>query len=177
MRQLLLLCFLLLSACNARLYIDQSPGSEGKSLSVGETANFLFFTNEPAAESGLRLTSGSEYQIQFTLLSNWIDGDIDQNENGELLDETGFADSLMSFDSLSVLKRSREHRWFELMFYVDGCSRDSLLGVSDLPYDQASGSYSYSAICSGDLKLFVNDSQGFYGNNAGFTNLKITRIN
>ena len=176
MRQSIYVFLLILSSCNARLYIDQLPGSEGEP-SVGESANFLFFTNESAAASGLRLIDGGDYQIQFTLLSNWIDGSIDQNENGQLLNETGFADSLMPLHSLAILKRSREHRWFELMLYLDSCSRDSLLGVTDLAFDEASGSYTYNANCSGDLKLFVNDSQGFYGNNAGFTNLKITRLN
>jgi hypothetical protein len=177
MRSSFFVLILVLSSCNARLYIDQLPGSEGESLSVGESANFLFFTNEPAAESGLRLLDGSDYQVQFTLLSNWIDGDIDQNENGQLLNETGFADTLMPLHSLSILKRSREHRWFELMLYLDSCSRDSLTGVTDLAIDEASGSYTYSASCSGDLKLFVNDSQGFYGNNTGFSNVIITRLN
>ena len=177
MRTLVILFLLILNACNTQLYIDPQPGSEGDSLSVGESANFLFFTNESAATSGLSLVNGGGYQIEFTLLSNWIDGSIDQNETGQLLDESGFADSLMPVNSLSAFKRSREHRWFELMLYVDGCSGDSLAGVSDLAFDDATGSYTYDAICNGDLKLFVNDSQGFYGNNAGFSNIKITRIN
>ena len=177
MRQSICVFLLILSSCNARLYIDQLPGSEGELLSIGESANFQFFTNEPAATSGLRLIDGGNYQIQLTLLSNWIDGSIDQNENGQLLNEIGFADNLMPLHSLSILKRSREHRWFELMLYLDSCSGESLLGVSDLAIDEASGSYNYNASCSGDLKLFVNDSQGFYGNNAGFANIKITRLN
>jgi hypothetical protein len=177
MKPLFFILLITLSSCNARLYIDQLPGSEGEVLSVGETANFLFFTNEPASNSGLSLVNGGAYQIQFSLLSNWIDGSIDQNENGQLLDETGFADSLMPLHSMSMLKRSRDHRWFELMLYLDGCSRASLLGISDLSFDETTGSYNYDASCSGDLKLFVNDSQGFYSNNAGFTNVKITRLN
>ena len=85
MRQSIYVFLLILSSCNARLYIDQLPGSEGESLSVGESANFQFFTNEPAATSGLRLIDGGNYQIQLTLLSNWIDGSIDQNENNSCL--------------------------------------------------------------------------------------------
>ena len=137
MRQSICVFLLILSSCNARLYIDQLPGSEGELLSIGESANFQFFTNEPAATSGLRLIDGGNYQIQLTLLSNWIDGSIDQNENGQLLNEIGFADNLMPLHSLSILKRSREHRWFELMLYLDSCSGESLLGVSDLAIDEA----------------------------------------
>ena len=177
MKNLLVLVLLFLSACNARLFIDQSPGNEGQLLAVGESANVRFFTNNPAAESGLQLASGSNYQVEFTLVSNWIDGSIDKNENGQLLDETGFGDELMPSHVLSLLKRSRQHRWFEMMLYQDGCARDSLTGITELSVDGNTGSYIYPAVCSGDLKMFVNDSQGFYSNNAGVATIRVTRTN
>jgi len=177
MRYLLLFTLGLLGACNARMYIDQEPGNTGRALAPGQSATFRFFTTDPAARSGLNLASGASYGVQIPLVSNWIDGDIDTDENGAPLGPAGFADSQMPVDALSLVKRSRQHRWFELMFYQDGCRRESLVGLTDLPFDENTGAYIYQAPCSGDLKLFVNDGQGFYINNVGFARVTVTRGN
>ena len=178
MRYPLLLCLLpLLTACNATMYIDQDPGDTGRALAPGQTASFRLFTTDPSTHSGLSLTSGASYRLEFPIVSNWIDGEIEADENGDPLGLNGFADSQMPTDSFALLKRSRQHRWFELMLYQDGCRRDSLIGISQLTFDAPSNSYFYQAPCSGDLKLFVNDGQGFYVNNVGYAQVRITRTN
>ncbi len=165
----------LLSACNARMYIDQIPGDSGQALAPGQAASFRLFTTDSSTHSGATLAGGARYSLRFSKISNWIDGPIINDENGEPLGPFGFADSLMPVESLALLKRSRSHRWFELMLYQDGCRSESLVGISDLAYDAATDSYLYEAPCNGDLKLFVNDSQGAYVNNIGYAHIVITR--
>ncbi|MCH8264327.1 MAG: hypothetical protein IIC10_02935 [Proteobacteria bacterium] len=43
--------------------------------------------------------------------------------------------------------------------------------------DEAGGVYSFVAACDGKLTLFVNDSYGFYGSNADFANISLSRVN
>ena len=175
MRYSLLLLFTLLSACNAVMYIDPVVGNSGQSLAPGQSTSFRFFTTDQATHSGVNLAAGSNYRLEFPLVSNWIDGTIEADENGEAIGLNGFADSQMPRESLALLKRSRQHRWFELMLYQDGCRRDSLTGITELNFDAASNTYLYQAPCNGDLRLFVNDSQGAYVNNVGFAHIRITR--
>ena len=78
---------------------------------------------------------------------------------------------------LGWTRRSRSHNWFELMLMQPACRSGSLRGVSDLSIDEASGSYNFVATCDGNLTLFVNDSFGFYSNNAGYANIGLTRVN
>jgi|TARA_B110000196_G_scaffold317718_1_gene331437 hypothetical protein len=61
--------------------------------------------------------------------------------------------------------------------FQPNCVSDSLRGVTDLNVDEASGSYNFVAACDGKLTLFVNDSYGFYGNNVGFANISLSRVN
>lgn len=177
MRFPVLLCLALLTGCNTMMYIDPDPGNSGQSLTTGQSASFRLFTTQPANHSGVNLTAGASYRLEFPIVSNWIDGPVETDENGNAIGLSGFADSQMPMESLSLLKRSRQHRWFELMLYSDGCRRDSLIGISQLSFDTTSDAYIYQAPCNGDLKLFVNDSQGFYINNVGFAQVRITRIN
>lgn len=168
---------LLLAGCNLRMYIDQDPQDAGRSLANGESASFRFFTSDPAAESGVNLARDATYRLQVSMVSNWSDGTILADRDGGQIGPRGFGDDLMPYRGLSLLKRSRQHNWFELMIYQDGCRSQSLRGVTDLDYDAGSDSYSFRAACSGDLKLFVNDGQGFYVNNSGMANMTITRSN
>ena len=177
MRYPVLLLFALLTACNTVMYIDSDLGSSGQSLAPGQSTSFRFFTTDPASHSGVNMAAGASYRLEFPIVSNWIDGDIEVDENGGPIGLDGFADSQMPLQNLSLLKRSGQHRWFELMLFQDGCRRDSLVGISELNFDSASDSYLYQAPCNGDLKLFVNDSQGFYINNVGFAHIRITRTN
>lgn len=167
---------LLLGACQApRLNLFGAAGP-GAPLAVGEEVNLDFFTSYLNFDTGVSLDAGADYAFRITILSHWIDRDIDVNEAGEPLDERGFGNSLMPFEWAGNLRRSRSHNWFELMLRQPDCPRDSLAGVSDLQYDAASGSYRFVAACSGNLALFVNDSYGFYGNNAGYANILLTRL-
>ncbi len=177
MRHFVLLACSLLSACNAVMYIDPDPGNVGQTLAPGQSTAFRFFTTDQATHSGVNATAGTSYQLEFPIISNWIDGNIETDETGASIGLTGFADRQMPRDSYSLLKRSRQHRWFELMLYQDGCRHDSLIGISELSFDATSKSYLYRAPCNGDLKLFVNDAQGFYVNNVGFAHIRITRSN
>ncbi len=106
-----------------------------------------------------------------------MDSTIDKNEKEQTLDQYGFADSVMPLPAVSLLKCSREHNWFELMLLQANCKRSSLVGISDLTFDEASGSYNFVATCDGKLTLFVNDSYGFYGNNSGFASISLSRAN
>lgn len=156
------------------------PGVEhppGEPLSPGESATLHFFTVEPNFDTGVGLTGGSSYSLNLSLLSNWNDAHIGENENGEELDELGFADSVMPYEWVSKLKRSANNRWFELMLYQPNCRQESMKGVSELRYDSESGDYNFVASCTGPLSLFVNDTRGFYGNNSGFANIVLTRVN
>jgi hypothetical protein len=154
---------------------DRDNTNEG--LAIGESSNTHFFTSDSNFDTGIGLNAGSAYDVEITILSHWIDSYIDENENGEELDERGFDNSVMPLELLGVTRRSRSHRWFELMLYQSTCGQESLRGVTDLSNDEANGSYRFVAACDGNLRLFVNDTPGFYLNNAGYANITLTRMN
>lgn len=167
-----------LTACvHTPMWAKGGADESGMTLSAGEEAIVHFFTRDPSLDTGVKLAAGTEYEMDITILSLWVDSTIRKNENGEPLDETGFADSVMPHDWVSFLKRSGEHRWFELMIYQPNCSRDSLRGVTDLNANEDSGSYNFVAACDGKLSLFVNDSHGYYSNNVGFANIALSQVN
>jgi len=152
---------------------DAEPGQV---LMPGETASLKFFTNITNFDTEVGLQANARYELKIDLLSNWVDSTIEKNENDKALDQYGFADSLMSLPAASLLKRSRDHKWFELMLLQANCKRSSLVGISDLTFDEDSGSYNFVATCDGKLTLFVNDSYGFYGNNSGFASISLSRV-
>ncbi len=167
---------LLLAACEAprvNLFRYSEPGTP---LALGDEVKLDFFTNEMSFNTGVLLEAGAGYAFNIAILSAWIDRDVDTNETGEKLDERGFDNSLMPYDWVGYLRRSRDHNWFELMLHQPSCARASLIGVSDLEFDEESGSYGFVATCDGNLALFVNDSVGFYGNNVGYANISLTRL-
>ena len=168
---------LLLGACQVPRIQLFGSGEQGISLAVGDEVSLAFFTNYMNFDTGVTLDAGADYAFRIAILSHWVDADIDTNQAGEPLDERGFSNSLMPFEWAGSLRRSRNHNWFELMLRQSDCPRESLAGVSDLDFDAESGSYRFLARCSGKLALFVNDSYGFYGNNAGYANILLTRLN
>jgi len=176
----------ILGSCSFPGIVLSGISDTGTALRVGEEVSLKFFTNDANFDSGIGLQSGASYALEVKILSNWIDSHIEENEDGEPLDERGFSDARMArqldegFIPLGLArlsKRSRQHRWFELMLMQYNCTRDSLRGVSDLSVDEESGVYTFVAACDGKLSLFVNDSHGFYGNNVGFANLSLSRVN
>lgn len=176
LRVLLLLCCLLPVACSYNIRLPYLyAGDEGQLLQPGESAQFMFFTNDARADSGISLQAGADYTITIQLLSNWSDGHIHMDEYGQPLGLLGFSDTLMGSPLFNHFKRSGSHRWFELMLYQDNCPGDSLQGFSQLSLDSATGTYSYRAVCSGKLSFHVNDAWGFYNNNAGMASIAITR--
>ncbi len=146
-------------------------------LAIGDSTSVDFFTSVANVNTGITLESGRTYSLQLVILSNWVDGWIEENENGETLNELGFANTLMPLSILGIARRSRQHQWFELMLYQPRCKGDSLRGVSDLNRDATSGQYQFVATCDGTLTLFVNDSYGFYSNNLGYANIAVSRVN
>ncbi|MFK7863115.1 MAG: hypothetical protein AB8B95_02705 [Pseudohongiellaceae bacterium] len=179
-RKLLLLTLLAgaLSNCSMPLpgFSLLQTGSSGTPLASGETSNVHFFTKETLHNTGIALQSGQDYSLAVRILSNWVDLDIAENENGEALNERGFDNSLMPIEMLELTKRARSNNWFELMLVQQSCSGQSLAGVTDLTFDEESNSYRYTASCDGALSLFVNDTLGFYGNNIGYANIAISRL-
>ncbi len=165
-----------LSACSLPGWMPLGDADPGQILTPGESATLQFFTNIANFDTEVGLQAGEQYALKINLLSNWVDSTIDKNENDQTLDQYGFDDSLMSLAAASLLKRSREHKWFELMLLQANCKRSSLVGISDLTFDEDSGSYNFVATCDGKLTLFVNDSHGFYGNNSGFASISLSRI-
>jgi hypothetical protein len=167
----------LLTACSLGARLGLSETTPGQNLAPGEHVNFHFFTKIPNFYSGIALQAGARYQLDFVLLSSWIDGTIQRNEQDQKLDERGFANSLMPYEWMGMLRRERDHRWFELMLVQPNCKASSLQGITDLSVDEGSGSYNFVAACDGNLTLFVNDSYGFYSNNAGYANIALSRVN
>jgi len=165
-----------LSGCAFPGWMSLGDANPGQVLMPGETESLQLFTNVPNFDTEIGLQSGVRYALKINLLSNWMDSTIDKNEDNEALDQYGFADSLMPLPGVSMLKRSRDHKWFELMLVQAKCKRASLAGISDLTFDEASGSYNFVATCDGKLTLFVNDSYGFYGNNSGFASISLSRV-
>jgi hypothetical protein len=157
-----------------QLFDNAEPGL---ALGSGEQVALHFFTRDPHYDSGIDLRSGARYNLDITILSYWIDGNIEHNEADEPLDERGFDNSLMPWEWIGMTRRSRQHRWFELMLYQPDCKRDSLRGITDLDLDEDNGSYNFVAACDGKLTLFVNDSHGFYSNNTGYANIALSRTN
>ncbi|GJM13694.1 MAG: hypothetical protein DHS20C12_20970 [Pseudohongiella sp.] len=164
------------AACSFPGWMSLGDSEPGEILMPGETATLQFFTNIPNFDTQVGLQENGQYALKINLLSNWVDSTIDKNENNQALDQFGFADSMMPMPGASMLKRSREHNWFELMLLQANCKRSSLVGISDLTFDEASGSYNFVATCDGKLTLFVNDSHGFYGNNSGFASISLSRV-
>lgn len=158
-------------------WMSRGDADAAEVLAPGEEATVHFFTNVSNFDTEIGLRASAEYQLKIKLLSNWVDSTIDKNENDQALDQYGFADEVMPLPVVSLLKRSRDHNWFELMLTQANCKRSSLNGISDLNFDEASGSYNFVATCDGKLTLFVNDSYGFYGNNSGFASISLSRVN
>lgn len=152
-------------------------GDSGKTLDSGEVSNVHFFTKEVMHNTGIALQSGQDYSLAVTILSNWMDSSIAENESGEALNERGFDNALMPVELLGLTKRARNNNWFELMLVQPNCSGKSLAGVSDLVFDEDTGHYNFTASCNGSLSLFVNDTFGFYGNNIGYANIAVSRLN
>lgn len=149
----------------------------GEPLSSGDNTRLHFFTSEPNFHTDIGLASGATYALKVELLSNWSDATIDENELGHALDEKGFDNSVMPFEWLGNVRRSTEHNWFELMLFQRNCKESSMQGISDLTFNQETKSYEFTASCNGALSLFVNDTRGFYGNNTGYANLSVSRLN
>lgn len=176
-RALCLFSSLLLAGCAVPVITLFSDTDGGVNLAPGESSTVHFFTSVSNFDTGVNLNSGDTYTLDVALLSHWIDAYIELNEHDQKIDETGFANSEMPFEALGVTRRSRDHRWFELMLYQPNCGRDSLRGVTDLNSDEESGAYRFVATCDGNLRLFVNDSPGFYTNNAGYANIVLSKVN
>lgn len=171
------LAALCLSGCSIPGITIFGDNQSGTPLAAGEASTAHFFTKEVNHDTGIHLDSGTEYEISVTILSNWIDGNIATNEDGKPLTEKGFDNSQMPYEFMGLTRRSRENNWFELMLEQPACSKQSRQGVSELNQNQETGSYSFTASCSGKLNLFVNDSFGFYGNNIGYANIALSRVN
>lgn len=174
---LLVLVVASLTACTLPGWMSRGDVSSSQVLTPGEQATMQFFTSAVNFDTGVGLQANVRYQLKINLLSNWVDSTIDKNEKNEDLDQYGFADEVMPLPAIALLKRSKDHNWFELMLTQANCKRSSLQGVSDLNFDEASGSYNFVATCDGKLTLFVNDSYGFYGNNSGFASISLSRVN
>lgn len=166
-----------LSSCAVPVITLFDRDDPGRELAVGESSNIHFFTIDSNFDTGITLAAGDTYDMDITILSHWFDSYIEENEHGEALDERGFDNSLMPIELLGMTRRSREHRWFELMMYQASCGRESLRGVSDLSSSDDRAVYRFQATCNGNLRLFVNDSPGFYMNNVGYANISLTRVN
>lgn len=166
-----------LTACAVPGWMSRGDAEPAEVLASGDKATVKFFTNEPNFDTELGLRANVQYRLKINQLSNWMDSTIEKNENDRDLDQYGFADSMMPLKAAALLKRSRDHNWFELMLTQANCKRSSLQGISDLNFDEASGSYNFVATCDGKLTLFVNDSYGFYGNNSGFASISLSRMN
>ncbi len=64
------------------------------------------------------------------------------------------------------------------MLYQPRCAGGSQRGVRELDIDENSGSYNFvSKLRSGKLALFVNDSYVTCGNNLGYANIAMPRVN
>lgn len=174
-RTLLLALPLAFTACTFPPLDFSRPETAPLELAPGASKSVDFFTASRNLDTGILLQEGTRYSLDIVTLSHWIDGDIETNEDGEPLDQRGFSNALMPFAHLGTFRRSPEHRWFELMLYQKGCKGESLRGISELAMDESSGSYQFVAPCDGRLTLFVNDSYGFYGNNAGYANIALSR--
>jgi hypothetical protein len=164
-----------ISGCNIGGLSLFANNETGATLESGETANTHFFTREMNHDSGIALEAGGQYALDVTILSNWVDSDIETNDSLLPLDEKGFSNSKMPWEWVGLTRRSRGHNWFELMLKQPGCS--GAMGVSDLEPSDTTGRYRFTANCSGPLTLYVNDAIGFYGNNVGYANITVSRLN
>lgn len=171
-----LLLFISIIFTGRILYSTFTRSPPGRFLPVGQDVSFYHFPRETSNDTRILVEAGGRYALDIVDLKDWADNSIWKNEAGELLDERGFSNSLMPFSWMGHTRRSREHRWFELLLYQSECRRESLKGASDMERD-ASGRYIFEPVCDGRLVFFVNDARGFYGNNHGSTRLVLSRIN
>lgn len=170
------LAALLMTACAVPpiSFMDTRPG---QTLASGDSATVHFFPMQANQDTGVVLEAGARYALDIKLLNFWVDGDIEETADGDRIDELGFSNSQMPFEFLGLLRRAKDHNWFELMLYQPRCAGESLRGVSELDIDENSGSYNFVANCDGKLALFVNDSYVTYGNNLGYANIALSRVN
>ncbi len=175
-KALLTISLLSLGACSIPGVTIFGNGDPGEPLASGESRAVHFFTTDPDYDTGIQLQAGRSYRLSPTLVSNWIDGPIMETAEGNPIDETGFEDSQMRWQWLSVFKRKHAYNWYELVLYQPDCARASRRGINELSAN-ADGGYTYVAACDGKLSLFVNDTFGFYLNNQGYANIAVTRIN
>lgn len=166
-----------LSACTVPGWMSIGDAQLGNVLMPSETAALQFFTTIPNFDTEVGLQANVQYEFKKNLLSNWVDGNIDKNEKRQSLDQYGSANSVMPLPAVSLLKRSREHNWFELMLLQANCKHSTLVWISDLTFDEACSNYNFVATCDGILTLFVNDSYGFHSNNSSFASISLSRVN
>ncbi|HAS48622.1 MAG TPA: hypothetical protein DCS33_04905, partial [Gammaproteobacteria bacterium] len=95
--------------------MPRGDADPGEILLLGKSTTLLFFTNVANFDSEVGLEASAQYKLTITRLSNWVDSSIETNEKNQDLDQYGFADSLMPLAAMALLKRSRDHNWFELM--------------------------------------------------------------
>lgn len=171
-----LLGALLMTGCAVPPFslMDTRPG---QTLTAGESATVHFFPAQANLDTGVVLEAGVQYALDIRLLNFWVDGDIEETASGDRIDELGFSNSQMPLEVLGLLRRANDHNWFELMLYQPRCAGESLRGVSELEQNDSNGSYSFVANCDGKLALFVNDSYLAYGNNLGYANISLSRVN
>ena len=103
----------------------------------------------------MNVTVDSGVPYTFHSIGEWIDLNIITNADG-------FTDSFL--DQFSSLKRIPAANWFELIASVDTTSFYIVGKDTTLTFEE-----------SGNLFLFANDAEGFYGNNSGSIFTEITR--
>ena len=123
-------------------------------LAVGESKTFEIQAAERWNHTLLEIEAGEIYQI--TSSGTWTDWET-------VSDADGYDDPFL--DVFSNLKRNTDAKWFELVGAIDTVSQYVIGSNQNITFNE-----------SGNLSLFANDAEGFYGNNTGSISTTITRI-
>jgi hypothetical protein len=146
--------------------------AKGEELILLEPRTFKVHASELYSWTGLQLVKGGKYIFEVPPGQGWKDASIDCGPEGWNVEEEDF-----SFFKSRIIKLSEGRRrhnqanWFEVIGTV-GKDEDYMFRIGD-------GSKSvkpFTSPHSGGLYAFANDLESMYGNNSGFVEITVKRI-
>ncbi len=127
-------------------------------LKKGESAYTTVLARKPWNHSGIELQKGNQYKLEVSGDQHWKDWHVEAGPDG-------FEKWYMKM--FEPLRRVSHANWFALIGAL-GRSKENCFVIGR--------SISLAPILAGELVCFANDVRGFYFNNSGSIELKVTRL-
>jgi len=149
-----------------------------KPLTNGASITTRVYAHLKFNHTGVLLNSKDKYTIEVRDLSSqkWNDGGIKALDgDGWNRDDVELGFKEFAIAAMEPFRRvtdsdddDREVKWFSLCGCIEGDVKNAFLIGNKLNI--------YQPKTSGELCAFANDLDGYYGNNSGYLNIKITHI-